>query len=129
MHKNADQLSEKKVLASISFAAVASLLLALANIGVWGYVVILALYAGEHLLQPFMSEVLNNRAPEDQRATVLSVASFFKTLPYVVLAPIIGYLNYRDKLEYFLLGWAMLIALAIIVYLSAKKRDVQVVIE
>ncbi|HMI09534.1 MAG TPA: MFS transporter [Candidatus Saccharimonadales bacterium] len=128
MHKNADSLSEKRVLASIGLIAASSLLLSVANIGLWGYVVILALYAGEHVLQPFISEVLNNRAPENQRATVLSVASFFKTLPYVFLAPIIGYLSTNGKMEYFLVAWALLIILAVALYMSAKKRDTHVVL-
>lgn len=126
MHKNADDLSEKKVLVFIGLMAASSLLLSFANIGLWGYVVILALYAGEHTLQPFMSEVLNNRAPEEQRATVLSVASFFKSLPYVLLAPIIGYLNTNGKLEYFLITWTLLIFGAVVLYLSAKKKDTHI---
>jgi MFS family permease len=75
MHRKADSLSEKQVLTYISLGAAASLLLSLADIGWWGYVVILMLYAGEHALSPFMSEILNNHAPEDQRATILSVSS------------------------------------------------------
>ena len=126
MHKNADSLSEKKVLTTIGLIAASSLLLSLADIGMWGYIVILALYAGEHILQPFLSEVLNNRAPEQQRATVLSVASFFKTLPYVVLAPIIGYLSTNDRIEYFLVGWVALIIGAVLVYLSTKKNDTHI---
>lgn len=123
MHKYADRLSEKRVLTFISLAAAAGLLLSLANIGLWGYIVILTLYAGEHVLQPFMSEILNYHAPERQRATVLSVASFLKSLPYVILAPVIGYLNTNDKLNYFLLIWAALILGAVLVYLSQKKAD------
>jgi MFS family permease len=126
MHKNADNLSEKKVLVFIGLTAASSLVLSLANIGLWGYVIILTLYAGEHVLQPFMSEVLNNRAPEDQRATILSVASFFKSLPYVLLAPIIGYLNTDDSLEYFLIIWALFIFGAIGWYIGAKKKDTHI---
>lgn len=126
MHKNADNLSEKKVLVLIGCIASSGLLLSLANIGLWGYIVILALYAGEHILQPFLSEVLNNRAPEQQRATVLSVASFFKSLPYVALAPIIGYLNTNGKLEYFLIIWALLIFAAVALYLFTKKKDTHI---
>ncbi len=123
MHKYAENMSERRVLTLISLSAAASLLLSLADIGMWGYFVIFALYAGEHVLYPFMSEVLNNRAEENQRATVLSVASFLRTLPYVVLAPIIGYLNTHNKLEYFLISWAILIFVAILLYLSLKKKD------
>ncbi|MCG8670170.1 MAG: MFS transporter, partial [Pseudomonadales bacterium] len=57
MHKHAENLSEKRIIALISLGAAASLLLSLADIGVWGYAVILMLYAGEHILYPFMSEV------------------------------------------------------------------------
>lgn len=123
MHKYAENMSEKRVLALISLYAAASLLLSLADIGIWGFFVIFTLYAGEHVLYPFMSEVLNNRAEENQRATVLSVASFLRTLPYVALAPIIGYLNTRGNLEYFLISWATLIFGAILLYLSLKKKD------
>ncbi len=123
MHKNAEKISEKKVLVLISLGTIASLLLALADIGIWGYAVILALYAGEHTLYPFMSEILNNHAPERQRATVLSVAQFLRVLPYVGLAPIIGYLNTQDSLEYFLITWSALIAVAIVLYLRNKRRD------
>jgi O-antigen/teichoic acid export membrane protein len=126
MHKHAENLSEKHVISLISLSAVASLLLAVADIGVWGYAVILMLYAGEHVLYPFMSEVLNHRAKEHQRATILSVASFFRTLPYIVLAPVIGYLNTRDNLEYFLVFWALLIVLAVLLYLSLKMKDIHI---
>ncbi len=126
MHKNADNLSEKKVLTVIGLLAGSSLLLSLANIGWWGFTVILVLYAGENLLAPFMSEVLNNLAPEEQRATVLSIAAFIKALPYVVLAPIIGYLNTRGKLSYFLLVWSALIFATLAIYLAAKRRDTKI---
>lgn len=122
-HKYADMMTEKKTLITIGFVAAASLLLALANIGVWGYVVILGLYAGDHILQPYISEILNNHAAEKQRATVLSVASFLRTLPYVVLAPLIGYLSTNGKLNYFLVTWAVLIACSLLVYLYSKKLD------
>jgi len=126
MHKYAERISEVRVLTLISLGAAASLLLSLANIGVWGFFVIFAIYAGDHVLQPFMSEVLNNRTEENQRATVLSVASFLRTLPYVALAPIIGYLNTQNNLEYFLIIWAVLIGVAVLVYLSLKKKDDQI---
>lgn len=126
MHKYADQLSEKRVLTLIAALAGGSLVLSVADIGMWGYFVILTLYAGEHVLQPFMSEVLNYRTTDDQRATVLSVSSFLRTLPYVVLAPVIGYLNTQGKLEYFLVIWALLIGVAVVFYLTLKKRDARI---
>lgn len=126
MHKYAENISERHVVALISLGAAASLLLSLADIGIWGFIVIFAIYAGDHVLYPFMSEILNNRAPEDQRATVLSVASFLRTLPYVALAPIIGYLNTRGHLSYFLIVWAILICIAVILYLALKKSDTQI---
>lgn len=123
IHRYAENMSEKRMIVLVALAAASSLILSLANIGLWGYFVILALYVGEHVLHPFISEVLNRQAADDQRATILSVASFLRTLPYVVLAPIIGYLNTQGKLEYFLIGWALLICLAVLLYLSLRKRD------
>lgn len=126
MHRYAENMSERRVITLISLTAASSLLLSLADIGAWGYFVIFALYAGEHVLYLFMSEVLNNRASEKQRATVLSVASFLRTLPYVALAPIIGYLNTHEQLEYFLVAWTILIVIAILLYLMLKKKDAYV---
>ena len=129
LHKHAEKMSEKHVLASISLAAAASLLLSIADIGYWGYIVILALYAGEHILSPFMSEVLNYHAPEKQRATVLSIASFFKTLPYVALAPLIGSLSTHGQLDYFLLGWPILICIAAGAYLLLQRKDARITVQ
>lgn len=127
MHKHSEKLSEKNVLLFISLTAVFSLLLSIFNIGfLLGYIVILVLYAGEHLMHPFMSEIINNRTEENQRATVLSVASFMRMLPYVLLAPIIGYLSTNNHLEYFFIVWALFIFAALSIYLLNKKGDSKV---
>lgn len=126
MHKFADQLSEKRTIITIALFAAVSLLLSVSNIGMWGFFVIFALHAGEHIFQPFMSEILNYHTSEQQRATVLSVASFLRTIPYIFLAPIIGYLNSQSKLEYFLITWTILIAGAVWYYVSNNIRDAQI---
>ena len=59
-----------------------------------------------------MSEALNNRIKSNQRATTLSVASFLRTIPYVVLAPLIGYLNTNGNLEYLLAIWTVVLLAA-----------------
>lgn len=127
MHKYAEKISEKKVITLVSLLSAFGLLLSVPDIGMWGYVVIFILYAGEHTFYPFMSEIINHQVDdENQRATVLSVASFLRALPYVVLAPIIGALNTKGRLEYFLIVWAVLICLSITVYLVSRKKDLQV---
>ncbi len=129
MHQHAAKLREKHVITSVSVVAVLCLLMSVFIVGYWGYLVVIGLYASEHLLQPFMSETLNYHASEDQRATILSVASFFATLPYVALAPLIGFLNFRGKLSYFLISWSGLIILALIIYLTNKRRDSKIQID
>jgi MFS family permease len=128
-HTYADRLSEKRMLALVALSATAALLLSLANIGIWGFAVILALYIGEYVLQPLMSEILNTYAPEKHRATVLSVASFLRMLPYVLLAPIIGLLNTNGQLYYFLVIWALLICGATATYLLRKRRDTTIIVQ
>lgn len=123
MHKYADEFSEKKVLSLIALSAAAGLILSLADIGLWGFVVILVLYVGEYLLQPFMSEIINYHAPERHRATVLSVSTFARSLPYVLLAPLIGYLSTNGKLNYFLIVWPTLIVASLLFYLKRKQTD------
>lgn len=123
MHRHAERVSEKQVLTTIAALAGVSLLFAIPNIGVLGFFVVLTLYAGENVLYLFMSEAVNYKTSSEKRATVLSVASFMRTLPYVALAPIIGYLNTQHKLEYFFVTWIFLVAVAIVIYLSLKKKD------
>lgn len=120
IHKNADNLSERLIITVISIAAALGLLLSLADIGWWGFVVIFTLYAGEHILYPFLSEVLNNHTEESRRATVLSVASFMRAAPYVILGPIIGYLSTNGNLKYFLIIWAAIIFVSVLAYLSLR---------
>lgn len=122
MHRYANNMHEKSVITVISLSAIVALLLAIPDIGVLGFFVILVLYAGEYTLYPFMSEILNYHAPEAQRATVLSVASFLRTLPYVFLAPVIGYINGVGKIEYFLVCWSIVIAIVLIFYLLKKTK-------
>jgi MFS family permease len=121
-HRYSDKLSEKTMFTLVGITVVVALLASMATIGIWGYIVICALYAGHHLLQPFMSEALNNRLVSDQRATALSVASFFRTLPYLALAPIIGYLNSQDNLSYFLIIWAVLIVVTLTLFISRQPE-------
>jgi MFS family permease len=123
MHKYAESFSEKHVILFVSLIAIVSLLASLFDIGYWGFLVILALYAGDHILHPFMSEVINVHAEEQERATVLSVASFLQTLPYIFLVPVIGYLSNRGSLDYFLVVWSVIIVSAVTFYLLLKKSD------
>lgn len=120
MHTYAERMTEKHVFLTVGLSAVAALLLAIPNIGLWGYIVILVLYVGDTMIEPTMSESINNNASEKHRATVLSIASFLKTLPYVILALAIGYLNDNNQLGVFLVFWSLTIILALTLYL--KKR-------
>ncbi len=122
VHCHAEKISEKLMLSIIALSAAASLLVSVADIGTWGFGVILTLYAGERILYPFLSEIIHKLACDKRRATILSVASFLKTLPYVVLAPLIGSLNTYGKLDYFLVIWSALIMCAILFYLVQNKR-------
>jgi len=126
MHARAEQLKEKRIVITTALLSILCLIFSLFDIGYLGFVVILMLNIGEFSFHPFMSEVLNNRAESNMRATVLSVASFLRTLPYVALAPIIGYLNKNDNLEFFLLTWALLISSALVVYLKKGKNSLTV---
>jgi MFS family permease len=125
MHRYTESLTEKGVISVISLSAALCLILSVPDVGLWGFIAILVFYVGEYVLYPYMSDVLNNNSTDAERATVLSVASFLRTLPYVILAPIIGYLNNRDKLEYFLIVWAILIGFATLIYILRKKKDIR----
>lgn len=122
VHKYGERWREDRVFTTIALSAALALLVSIFDIGMWGYFVILALYVGSNVLYPFVSEVLNTRADKKHHATVLSVASFLKTVPYVFLAPIIGYLNAHGNLSYFLGTWAIGIVLALLLYRIGSIR-------
>lgn len=125
LDRYAQKVNEKKIFVSVAIGTGLSLFAAVGDIGRLGLIVILVLYAGSKVLTPYMSEALNLRVQSKQRATVLSVASFLSTLPYIFLAPIIGHLNSQGKLEYFLIFWGAITFVAVFVYLKLKMRDVQ----
>jgi MFS family permease len=127
MHRHAERMNEKSMIISVIAGVAGALLLSVVNIGIWGYFVILILYVGERTIYPFMSEVINNRTLENQRATILSVASFLRTIPYVFLAPLVGFLSTHNHLEYFFIGWPILMGIAMVMYLFLKKRDGQAI--
>ncbi len=117
MHIHAEKIDERIVIICVSLSVVFSLLISIFDIGIWGCLVIFMLYAGSNILHPFLSEIFNNKSSENHRATVLSVASFLRTLPYIGLAPLIGYYNGRNGLEYFLFLWSLLVVVVIVIYI------------
>jgi MFS family permease len=123
-HRYSGKMNEGIAFGLIAVSAAASLILSIPDIGFWGAGVIFVLYAGERILHPFLSETLNKHANEKHRATTLSVASFFKVLPYIGMAPLIGTLNAQNHLGYFLIGWAILIGLALLFYFSQAPRKI-----
>ncbi len=126
VNRHSHRLSEKRVLACIMVSVAASLAFSVLPLGVAGALVYLTLYSCEYIMFPFMSEVINKHAIDQQRATILSVASFLKTAPYVILGPLIGALNTAGHVEIFLLGWPVVIAASLAYYLVHKKRDTSV---
>lgn len=123
MNKFAEKIHERRVLIYLVVSVSAALVASIAASGLLGVVIILALHLASGIIYPFMSEVVNKHAPSDKRATVISVASFLKTLPYVILAPLIGWLNTIGRLDIFLVGWAVLMIAALAYYLSKRKND------
>jgi predicted MFS family arabinose efflux permease len=129
MQRYAERFHEKRILTVLSMLVAGSLLVSVPDIGLFGIVVIFILYAGDGVFYPFLSDVLNKHAPNNQRATILSVASFLKVLPYVILAPLIGLLNMQGKLHWFLIGWTALIMMAWAYYIVSKRRDEVILVQ
>ncbi len=114
---NVDKISERNSIFGIGIIATAALILGSFSIGHLGFVVILIIYVSEYLLDPIISAGLNTHMKSDNRATGLSAASFLKSLPYVITAPVIGYLNSRGELNIYLLTIAVLNIFAVTFYL------------
>lgn len=122
--KYTEHISERSMILTLSVSTMLGLLFSIGNIGGWGIFVIFILYSSEHIMYPFLSEALNKHTDSNQRATVLSVASFVKSIPYIVLAPIIAFADEKNKLGYFLFFWSVLMIISIFTYLNLKSRNI-----
>lgn len=123
LHRWTEHIQERVLIAGTVVVTVVALLVSIGNIGWWGAAVIFVLYAAAHGIEPSIDEAINHRVPEENRATALSAASFLETLPYVFLAPLIGFLNTRGALEYFLVSWSLIILGALWFYLRKKEKN------
>jgi hypothetical protein len=126
IHRFNHSISQRKIIILTALMTVIALVASIATLGYWGFFVIVALGCG-HITRPYVSEAVNFACDESARATVLSVASFLRTLPYIGLAPLIGFLNNKGLLSVFLVGWSALTILALIFFLldetSQKRRN------
>lgn len=122
--RNNQHIAEKKFLTALAGLAVAALVATIFPVGKVGLLIVIYLHVAEHILYPFMSEILNKHTAEAQRATVLSFASLLKSLPYAVLAPLIGWLNGIGHLEYYLVVWAVFVVLSAWFYTAKVARSV-----
>jgi MFS family permease len=126
IHRFNHSISQRKIIILTALMTVIALVASIASLGYWGFFVIVALGCG-HLVHPYVSDAVNSACDESARATVLSVASFLRTVPYIGLAPLIGFLNNKGLLSIFLVGWSALTILALIFFLwdetSQKRRN------
>lgn len=125
MRKN-QTIPEKRFLITISGIAAACLAATVFPIGKIGLLVVVYMQVAEHILYPFMSEILNRHAAPAHRATVLSFASLLKSLPYALLAPLIGWLNGIHHLEYYLIGWTILVVVSTIYYVWQERKPAMI---
>ncbi len=126
IHRFNHSISQRKLVILTAIMTVLALIASTAHLGNWGFFVIVALGCG-HLIHPYVSDAVNSACDESARATVLSVASFLRTFPYIGLAPLIGFLNNKGLLSIFLIGWSALTIFALIFFLwdetSQKRRN------
>ena len=119
--KHIDSISERVSISSIIIISAFMLFMGVFNLGILGFVVILALYSGEYLLEPIMSHSLNDHIESRHRATALSASAFLKSLPYVISAPLIGALNTRGALSYYLISMSIIFIIVALVFLGFLK--------
>ncbi len=123
MARQAQYLHEKRVMNAIALGLITALLASVWASGALAIGVILLFFIVDAVLYPFISEALNTHISNKGRATALSVASFLKSIPYVLLAPLIGWLNTIGRLDVFLIGWSVVVIVALVYYNTQKKND------
>jgi MFS family permease len=116
LEKRIDTIEEKSIFRILSITTVGSLIVSIWDIGYWGWIVLFILYISERIAHTYISDGVNKHSADNERATLLSVGSFLKWAPYILLAPLIWYLNTSDSLEYFLIGWSVVIVISLSIY-------------
>jgi MFS family permease len=86
-----------------------------------GAVLIAVLYSFEYLFTPWIDAGVNEQVSSQYRATALSAVSFVRSVPYVVLAPLIGYISEVGKVSIFTFIYALAVALALLSYLALSS--------
>jgi hypothetical protein len=68
-----------------------------------------------------MNDSISRKSTDTNRATMLSIKSFLRIIPYIILAPILGYLNSIGLLSVFLISWSALILWSLVAYYILRK--------
>lgn len=122
VHRIDRLISPRTIFITGTLVTVVALICAIVPLGNWGLFVIIALASG-HLMHPYLSEEIHRATDDSARATVVSVGSFLRTLPYIGLAPLIGALNNAGALPIFLVGWSGLTLAALLYFLRKESAE------
>lgn len=122
VHRIDRLISPRTIFITGTLVTVVALICAIVPLGNWGLFVIIALASG-HLMHPYLSEEIHRATDDSARATVVSVGSFLRILPYIGLAPLIGALNNAGALPIFLVGWSGLTLAALLYFLRKESAE------
>jgi hypothetical protein len=86
-------------------------------IGRLGLIAFLVIFVVNSLVEPWLNDVVQLEVPSSHRATALSTLAVLQKLPYILLAPLAGAFSTEGNLSLFLLGVALCIFAAVIVFL------------
>ncbi len=123
LHRYDEQASESQVIQTIWFLCIWGLLASLFPIGYYGIIVIFILYAGQRIMYIRISNNISQKSSDTNRATMLSIYSFLRAAPYIVLAPMLWYLNLHGLLWIFLSSWSLLILMSIVLSRRLKPHS------
>jgi hypothetical protein len=117
--KRAKQKIDLKLIVSLSSAACLAMYFSSPIIVGVGVVMAIVL---EYLITPSIKSSVAEFLPDDQRATALSSMAFIKSGPYILLAPLLGYLSQAGKIQYVALVWGCLMLLCLYILYSRRQK-------
>lgn len=86
---------------------------------------IIVIHIANYLLQPLISELVNNEATSEHRATTISTANLFDQLGYVIAAPLIGIMVSRNNLGTFVAILVTCMSLALMTSYALHRSSQQ----
>jgi len=115
-HRIEEWLGKQRVLALLSIITIASYLMLAFLDNWWGFLPIVILYASRGIRTPLFKGYINELCSSEERATVLSLYALIFRITFLVIGPLIGFINDVVSFKWAMLFGAVVFSIGFVVF-------------